>query len=670
MSNVEARATPVAGPVRTRRRTRAGQRLAKFQALPIDHPLRRIAGRLRVVGRRQRSAKALSLAIAAEGLRAEFESLSEAEFDMRRNRIAQALRSGGVADPALVDGLALVREAARRTLKVTPYREQLAAAAALISGHVVEMATGEGKTIAAALPAALQALAGRFVHVVTSNDYLAQRDAELLTPFHAALGLRCGFVVNGMPPDERRAIYAMDVVHVSNKELVFDFLRDRLLSSGTSSERTIKTKTMRALGLMAGQGAPIQRGLDVCIVDEIDSVLIDEAGTPLIISATGEGSITPELAQEAIGLARHLVSGLHFERIGDTIGIDISEAGLDEIGRRSAAFAQPEWRQHVRREELARAAITATHLLKRDQHYIVRDGKVVIIDENSGRTMPDRFWGDALHPMVEHKEGCDISPLRRSLAAISFQRFFLRYPVLSGMSGTVAEVAHELSTIYGMPLTTIPRRLPLQRRVARRQVFESRDILWTVTGSIAQRFVERGQPLLIGVGSVREAAMASKVLTELGIRHQVLSAAQDKDEADAVARAGQPGMVTVATNMAGRGTDIHLGDGVAGLGGLAVLLCERHSSSRVDRQLIGRCARQGDPGLAMELLSQEDAIIDNLPKWLVPSARFLCRRWPFEALVFKLAQDRGENAARRRRFELVRRDEKVAKMLGFAGGME
>ncbi len=670
MSSIGAIQEPDSLMARAGKRAPPRSRRSKVQALPIDHPLRRIAGFLRVSGRRRRTARVLALAEAAEALRSRYEAFSEAEFDARRNLVAQSLRSGGLAGPAVVEGLALVREAARRTLNVTPYREQLAAAAALISGHVIEMATGEGKTIAAALPAALQALAGRFVHVVTSNDYLAQRDAELLAPMHALLGLRCGFVVNAMSPDQRREVYAMDIVHVSNKELVFDFLRDRLLSGDAAPERPVKTKAMRALGLLAGQAAPIQRGLDVCIVDEIDSVLIDEAGTPLIISATANATITPALAEQALDLARPLVQGVHFDRIGDTIGIDISETGMREIERLCAGLDAPEWRQQIRREELARAAITAWHLLTRDQHYIVRDDKVVIVDESTGRTMPDRFWGDALHPMVEQKEGCDISPLRRSLAAISFQRFFLRYPLLSGMSGTVAEVAPELSTIFGMPLTPIPRRRPLRRTMAKRRMFENRDALWATAADISSTFVKRGQPLLIGVGSVREADMASRALSAIGISHQVLSAAQDKDEAEAVARAGEPGMVTVATNMAGRGTDIHLGPGVAESGGLAVLLCERHASSRVDRQLIGRCARQGDPGLAMEMLSRDDAILNNLPDWLIGPARRLCRHRLMAAPLFKLAQDVGERAARRRRFELVRRDEKVAKMLGFAGGLE
>ena len=649
-----------------RGRRRPGQ---ADSTLGIDHPATRLAGFLRLMGARRRTQRALRLAEQADGLAKSYAGLGESAFVERRNLVAQALRRGGVDGPAMVDGLALVREATRRAMGLTPYREQLAAAAALISGHVVEMATGEGKTIAAALPAALQALSGRFVHVVTSNDYLAQRDAEHLAPLHGLLGLSCGFVVQGMPTPERRAGYASDILHLSNKELVFDFLRDRLLTSGAPSERAAVLKARQALGLLRGQQQPIQRGLDVCIVDEIDSVLIDEAGTPLIISAPADSLITAALAEEALALARQLSPGGHFERIGDTIGVEISDAGHAAIDAIAADLESPDWRQQVRRDELARAAITATHILQRDRHYIVREGKIVIVDENTGRTMPDRFWGDALHPMVEQAQGCAISPLRRSLAAISFQRFFRRYPLISGMSGTVSEVALELSTVFGMPLTPIPRRRPLRRVVLPRRVFPDRESLWQEAAQMAGDLARRGQPVLIGVGSVREADHASQALAAHGVPHRVLSAAQDEAEAEAVAQAGRRGAVTVATNMAGRGTDIALGEEVAALGGLAVLLCERHASRRVDRQLMGRCARQGDPGLVIELLSREDGIVNALPDALVAPARRLCASPRLAALVFKLAQDHGEAAAARQRYGLVRRDEKVAKMLGFAGGL-
>jgi len=344
----------------------------------------------------------------------------------------------------------------------------------------------------------------------------------------------------------------------------------------------------------------------------------------------------------------------------------LTRQGLARLEDELSELTGP-WRIRLIREELMRAAIAALHAMERDRHYLVLGGKIVLIDQQSGRVTPDRFWGHGLGLMVEIKEGCASSGEKKSLASISFQRYFRRYALACGMSGTVNEVARELYSVYGLKSVRIPRRLPLRRAYTAPRVFETRDDLWREAARLSTKFWARGQPALIAVRSVAEAARASAALTAAGVVHRVLSAAQDGVEADIVARAGERGAITVVTNMAGRGTDIRLGPDVAALGGLAVIICERHDSRRVDRQLIGRCARQGDPGLVMELISREDGVLACLhPRW----AKAM-RVWPrLTRAGVARAQALGDVRGLDARLRLLRRDEQLSKMMAFAGGLD
>jgi preprotein translocase subunit SecA len=631
----------------------------------IDAPWRWIAARLALAAAPWRSARAARVGREAFAKAAALKDMSDEALLAQRLEVRAALRARGMGDETRVATLALAAETARRALGVAPYAEQMACAAALAGGAAAEMETGEGKTLAAFLAACLFALAGRGVHVVTANDYLARRDAEDLHAAYAAFGLTVDVVAGGDQTDRRRAAYRADVVYISSKEAAFDYLRDGLAAPPAGGDRRIVAKLARLFGAAAGPG-PLQGETDVAIVDEIDSVLVDEAVTPLLISTERPGDISGEVAQEALAIAAGFVAGQDFTLDPFHLTPELTPAGRVRLEAEIAGRTGP-WRIRLIREELMRAALAALHTLRRDQHYLVRDGKIALIDQQSGRVTPDRHWSHGLHLMVEVKEGCAATGEKKSLASVSFQRYFRRYATICGMSGTVREVAAELHSVYGLNPVRIPRRLPLRRAMADRQIFPHRDALWREAACVAQRLQERGNPVLLAVRSVREAQRASEALSARGVAHRVLSAAQDGEEADIIRNAGGRGAVTVVTNMAGRGTDIKLGKGVAALGGLSVLICERHESRRVDRQLIGRCARQGDPGMAMELVSREDEILRVLgPHWQIA-----LERWPRAvALAIGRAQSLTDGRHRAARLQLLRRDEKLAKMMAFAGGLD
>lgn len=595
-----------------------------------------------------------------------FDRLDEQALDLERRQVAARLRASPSDRSVIVGALALVRVACHRQLAILPYVEQMTAGAALMLGYGLEMATGEGKTIAAAFPAACFGLAGRAVHVVTTNDYLAQRDGALLAPVFQSLGLSSAIILHDMTPEARREAYKADIVHVSNKEVAFDYLRDRLVTETSVGDPEMFRKSRR-LGAPVGKSAEmqVQRGLDVAIIDEADSVLIDEAGTPLLISGLKPSDLEQKTVALAFAIACALQPESDYIAAQNSLSVDLTPRARQSIEAETAALAGV-WRQRIRREALVSAALVARHLLTRDKHYIVREGKVVIVDEHTGRTMEDRFWEQDLHLLVEHKEGCQLSSGKKSMASISFQRFFRRYRTLCGMSGTLKEVAGELARIYRLPMARVRRRRPSQLKSLGTHVAGGRDALWAQVVQETGQHRSDGRAVLIGVSSVAEADRASAALVKAGIPHRVLSAAQGQDEAIAIAGAGQAGAVTVATSMAGRGTDIQLGTGVAAAGGLVVLLCELHESGRVDRQLIGRCARQGDPGAYAVFLSCEDPIlraVDGFGRWrlkigLVPQR------------VFRKAQRRLERLHAANRLNLVRRDQALAKVLAFAGGLD
>ena len=571
----------------------------------------------------------------------------------------------GMPRLAVARALAVARQAAAATLGMHPYDVQVMAAAALLEGRMAEMQTGEGKTLSAALAAAVAGLAGRQVHVITVNDYLARRDGEALAPFFARLGLRAGYVVHETPPAERRHAYTAPITYVSNKEVAFDYLRDAIRRRDAP---TATHQRLARLGGAASGGGLVLRGLDFAVVDEADSVLIDEARTPLIISGEGPADADYARAQAALSLVAGLVQGDDYLLDRQARRIDLTADGQ----RRIAALTErvgAEWGNMLARTELVRRALTAELLFERGVHYLVRDGKVQIVDEYTGRIMADRFWNDGLQQMVEAKEGCAPSRSRTSLARITYQRFFARYRHLCGMSGTVAEVAAELRATYGLGTTRIPTHRPSRRLAGSPVIVRDAEAKWRLIAARALTLAQAGRPVLIGTRSVAASERASALLGAAGLDHALLNAAQDAEEAAVVAQAGAPGRVTVATNMAGRGTDIRLGPGVAERGGLAVIATERHDAARIDRQLAGRCARQGEPGSLHVILSLDDALLD--PLRLHPAGRLLlrlaARHSGLAQALFGMAQNREERRHRAVRQQLMRFEARMERAMAFAG---
>jgi preprotein translocase subunit SecA len=526
---------------------------------------------------------------------------------------------------------------------------------------LAEMETGEGKTLTATLAAATAALAGCAVHVVTVNDYLAERDAEWMRPVFGVLGLSVGCVRQGMDTASRRAAYRCDITYCSNKEVAFDYLRDRVALGG--KPRAIATKVQA----LQGDG-PLQqvllRGLQFAIVDEADSVLIDEARTPLILSADSKQGQDELLYRQALELARQLGDGDY--RIRDA-GIELTEAGRQRLEVLSEPLSGL-WRGPRRREQLLRRALSALHQFRRDQHYLVRDGKVVIVDESTGRVMPDRTWEQGLHQMIEIKEDCAVTGQRETLARISYQRFFRRYLHLAGMTGTGAEVARELWAVYRLRVAAIPTNRPGRRERHADQIYGRSERKWRAVVASTTMHRKAGRAVLIGTRSVAASESIAALLDEAKIPYRLLNARQDRDEADIVANAGAPMCVTVATNMAGRGTDIKLAPGVAQAGGLHVIATELNDSGRIDRQLFGRCARQGDPGSCEAILAIEEDLVASHFAFAASRLRHLDRlpHWLGRA-VFAVAQWRAEHRHSIARRELLDLDDYLGDVLAFAG---
>lgn len=599
-------------------------------------------------------------------LEAEIAALSpdalRAAADAMRVRLP---RSGfTIANVARV--FALVREATRRQLGFAHYPVQLMGGFVMLRGKLAEMATGEGKTITAMLPAVAAALAGIPVHVVTVNDYLAERDAEQLQPIYAALGISIGLVRHGLEPPARRQAYERDVVYCNNKELTFDYLRDSV-ALGERKERA------RALveTLIGPEQAPavVMRGLHFAIIDEADSVLIDEARTPLIISRPTAAGEEDALYCRALDVVREMVAGVDYD-----ISMKDRTVSLREPGREKAELlldvASPVYRSRRARVSLLQKALSALHLFELDQQYIIDgEGKVQIVDEYTGRVMADRQWEQGLHQLIETKENVKTSGGRETLAQITYQRFFRKYLWIAGMSGTVIEVAREMQGVYGLQIVRIATNRPVRRRECKPRVFRTAEKKWRAVVDDARRVQLEGRPVLIGTRSVRASEEIAGRLAAEGVPHVVLNARQDKEEAALVSLAGEPGRITVATNIAGRGTDIKLADGVSERGGLHVILTEYHDSRRVDRQLFGRAGRQGDRGTVIELTSLDDELFAMMVPWLQGALRRWYRADALPKSVGRalqhLAQGRAQWMQARIRSHTFRSDMKTDKALAF-----
>ncbi|MBX3301375.1 MAG: preprotein translocase subunit SecA [Nitrospira sp.] len=600
----------------------------------------------------------------------QYATMPDTAISSRVQTLREAFVRQGFSDPLVAESFALVREVAGLTVGMRHFDVQLLGGYALLRGHVAEMQTGEGKTLTSTLPACTAAFAGIPVHIVTVNDYLARRDAETMGPVFGALGLSVGVIVHGLTLEERRAAYACDVTYCTNKELVFDYLKDRLTLGRMPNSLYVQLE--RLSGESSRPHQLLLRGLHYAIVDEADSVLVDEARTPLVIAGRGNTDYERHVYEQALSVARRLKQGSDFRLHVRERHIRLTEEGLARVSELTRSL-DGVWQGRGRREDLVRHALTALHLFIRDKHYVVQDAKVQIVDEYTGRLMPDRSWERGLHQMIDAKEECPLSDRQETLARISYQRFFRRYLRLAGMTGTAREIAGELWSVYRLSVVSIPTNRPLRRRRRPLRLHRTSTDRWNDLVRSVQVLHQEGRPVLIGTRSVAASEHCSRLLSEAGLPHRVLNARQDKEEADIIARAGENGQITVATNMAGRGTDIHLDPTVAARGGLHVIATERHDAGRIDRQLFGRCGRQGDPGSYQALLSLEDELVTAHVSrlwWLLASvALSLGMRWP-ALIMFWWAQRSAERIHTRMRTAVMRIDDQLDSTLAFAGRLE
>ncbi len=638
----------------------------------LDRAFSTLQGRLtRLIIDRQTGLRKVAAAIGRQG--EALIPLDNAQLDSLLVDLRRQFRNRGLSDRLCIRAFALIREMATRTINQRHYDSQLMGGWVMLQGQLAEMETGEGKTLTATLAAATVALAGIPVHVLTVNEYLVERDAQSMGLLYRALGLTVGYVTQDMAPEQRRAGYACDITYCTNKQVAFDYLRDRLLLGNNRGQLRLQLESAYADNHRLGQF--LLRGLCFAIVDEADSVLIDEARTPLILTRNIESSAEHAVYRQALNRAKKMENGRDYFLDPARRGVQLSLAGQQKL-EQSAPAMDGFWHNARRREELACQALHALHLLHKDRDYLVHEDSVLIIDANTGRTMPDRSWERGLHQMVEAKEGCPLTDAREQLGRLTYQRFFRRYLRLGGMTGTAREVSSELWSVYGLRVQRIPLHRPSRRQALPTRIFPRVEEKWAAVIHSVRRMQAQGQPVLIGTGSVADSELLSRQLTAAGITHRVLNARQDKAEAEIVSQAGGKGRVTVATNMAGRGTDIPLADGVAGVGGLHVIVACRNDAKRIDRQLYGRCARQGDPGSYQVLLSLED-------EWVQQSFRpmlikFLQRHTQkggvfqrkLNLIIIRRSQRAIERRYREARRALLRHDRQTGRMLAFSGNME
>jgi len=521
---------------------------------------------------------------AVNALSDDIAALSDADLRAKTDEFRNRLSEGASRTSIRPEVYAVVREAAMRTIGLRPYDVQIIGGLALDDRKIVEMHTGEGKTLVATLPATLNALCGK-VHVVTVNDYLARRDREWMGPVYESLGLTVGLLQGDMSPDERQPAYAADITFGTNNQFGFDYLRDNMVHSS---------------------GQKVQEALDFAIIDEIDNILVDEARTPLIISAS---------AAEALNRYRQFAMMTKRFRRDDDFEMDEESRRLtltDEGIRKAETALSIEnifGPEHTETLHHIETALRALHFYKKEQQYIVKDERVMIVDDFTGRLMPDRRYSDGLHQAIEAKEGLKVQRESQTMAQITLQHYFQMYKGLSGMTGTAKTEEDEFKQIYALPVLVIPTNKPLQREASPDRIFRTQKAKFDAIANEVETMHQAGRPVLIGTNSIEKSEYLSNLLKKRKLDHHVLNAKFHESEAEIVSEAGQRNAVTVATNMAGRGTDIKLGEGVADLGGLHVIGCQRHDSRRIDNQLLGRAGRQGDPGSSQFYLSMEDDLL-------------------------------------------------------------
>lgn len=568
--------------------------------------------------------KQLAQRIHAAALR--LKSKSDADMRQAAAALRYRARSGEPLESLLPEAFAAVVDTSRRHLGLTHYPVQILGGIALHHGCIAEMQTGEGKTLTATLPIFLNALRGLPVHVATANDYLAHRDANWMKPVYEALGLTVSAVTGDMTPAARRAAYDCDITYGTAKEFGFDFLRDRLTLRATGqSESPLFADSLTTSSFAISDSRPtnsrenrlaqrptVQRHpLHFALIDEADSLLIDEARTPLIISSeSGDQKTREALFRWCASAAEKFQLGEHVFRDEDSGQFDLTPSGF----RLVRSLPRPPLLNELPMSDITDGVVRAVYVvdsLKRDEHYVVKDGKVCIVDEFTGRIAEGRKWRNGVHQAVEAREMIEISPLTAHSARITVQELFSQYDRISGMTGTAATASHEFLSVYGLPVFRIPTRRPTKREALPVEIHATSDARWEAVANEVKHQHDAGRPVLVGTRTIEQSERLASLLTDYGIEHQLLNARNHAREAEIVLEAGQPGRVTVATNMAGRGTDIALQADSESRGGLHVICGEFHAAARIDRQLIGRCARQGDPGSYRQFLSLEDDILQE-----------------------------------------------------------
>jgi len=627
-------------------------------------------------------------------------SMTEQSLNDAIREVRDAIVRGRESDDLNRRAIALVREVARRETGEEAYVVQLMGALALVHGRIVEMVTGEGKTLTGSVAAPLIAWRRRSLHVLTVNDYLARRDAESRRGIYERCMLRVGAIQQEQEPAERASVYMRAIVYGTPKQITADWLRDQIRLGTMSSpwagrQRLVQIGAIghgpRRLGAnpddpeppsperdaTGGRWAafgPIVPGLHAAIVDEADAVLIDEGVVPLIIARARREDDMAVVYLEAARIARRLDEGPDYSIDHLRRKAELTRRGRHRCERMFDGLEHGIWKAPRRAEELIRQALVARHCYLRGQQYHIVDGRVVIVDEYTGRFLPDRSWEHGLHQAVEAKEGVEVTADRETLARVSFQRFFRSYPFLAGMTGTAADATGEMEHVYARPVVVIPTNRPVVREQWPTRLFRGAEAKWGAIVESIEKLHAAGRPLLVGTRSIEASELLASRLEERGLAYQVLNALNHSEEAELIRRAGRggdedtPAAITVATNMAGRGTDIKLDERAREAGGLHVLLTELHTAKRIDRQFIGRAGRQGDPGSAQVFVSLEDELVTLYTPRLAQALRARARREEMTGdrtatRVFRLAQRRAEARARRNRAAVLRQDDWIDKHL-------
>jgi preprotein translocase subunit SecA len=603
-----------------------------------------------------------------------YSKLSEEELKNCLLEFREIFILGKEDNRILDETFAAVREVCFRTLKMKPYKVQIAGAIAIEKGFIAEMSTGEGKTLTAVMPAVIAGWRGRGCHIMSSNSYLACRDAEDMAPVYEY----CGLKVKSLAPDDndtavRKKAYIADITYCTSGDVAADLLRDQLtMGEGNSPLNELLKNVAGIDGYKPAM--TVLRGLACAIVDEADSVLIDDAVTPLLISGESRSEEKEKMFLDAKSMAQ-----LFQEEVDYTVNeqyreIIIKSSGYDIIKQESKKL-KGVWSGTVRSKELINQALTVKHFFIKDKQYIIDDEKIVIVDEATGRLMPDRFWQSGIHQAVEAKENVAITADKETFARISFQRFFRLYKTLGGMTGTAKESSSELYNYYNLKVVSIPTNRKCIRKKYFDKIYITEQQKWDAVIGEIKRIHKKQQPVLVGTANIKDSEYVSKRLVELKLEHKVLNAVYHAQEAQIVATAGKIESVVIATNMAGRGTDIKLSEKAKKLGGLHVIATEKFGSSRIDRQLYGRCSRQGDPGSAVAIISLDDSLIRKyfrlfkLPvKWLSTIFSFKGRTlFPHFFLIFRTAQFFSVIHGRSQRKNVLKSDDWLKNMLGFAG---